>query len=609
MQYDILREEMLQGFNTFDTYSVLAHVHLPEGFAIRLGLKHRISNAVLKNALIGRFGEREEHIKPGIRTVDGSYTQLELEWLGAVMEIRSTADDHGQYILVEPKNEKCREMILFVECGFLWNKHGAVYAQPDHIQGVVDNGEIRVYMTDSDTRSLHLPGFGVSRVSDLSLDHPVAVSTGAPMTVDAVRARIETAREHALEGPRAYGDLEEAYTAMRTAYAWNTIYDPENRRLCSPVSRIWNSTNWGGYVLFDWDTFFCALMAAPESRDIAYANAFAILNEATERGFIPNFGAAGDNKSRDRSQPPVGSMTFRELYRRFGDKWILEEAFDQLLAWNRWFAENRMLENGTMCWGSDNIRQEFAAFDVNNLQAAEYESGLDNSPMYDDIPFDPETGLMQLADVGLTGLYCMDCEALADIARIIGRPEQEEILARGRRADVGMQTLWDEESGFFLNRNLTTGELSPRISPTNFYAGFCASITPEQAKRIAEHYFNPEEFYGEFVIPSIARNDPAYPDQTYWRGRIWAPTNFLTYLALRRMGAREVCADLAEKSVNLILQEWRAHGHIHENYSGDDGWGCPNPRSDKFYHWGGLLSLIALIEKGFVAAPEEPLKD
>ena len=606
MHYDLLREEMLCGFNTFDTYSVLSHVLLPEGFAIRLGLKHRVDKSVLRNALIGRFGEKEEHIHPGLRTVDGSYTQLELEYRGAKLDIRSSAQGREQVILIEPKNDACRQLVLFLECGFLWNRPGAAYLRQDCVEGVTDSGTIRVFMTDSDTRELHLGGFGVVRAADLNA--PVAVSTGRPVTVEEARKILSDAYAAAKKSTEKYGALAEAYTAMRTGYAWNTIYEPEHRRLCSPVSRIWN-VNWGGYVLFDWDTYFCALMAAPESRELAYANAFAITNEATERGFIPNFGAAGDYKSRDRSQPPVGAMTFRELYRRYGEKWILEESFDTLLSWNRWFAENRMLENGTMCWGSDAVPQPFALHDVNNHQAAEYESGLDNSPMFDGIAFDAETGLMQLADVGLTGLYCMDCEALADIARILGRPEREEIEDRGRRADQGMQTLWDAESGMFLNRDLVTGVLSHRIGPTNFYAGFCPSVTKEQAASLCAHYFDPAEFYGEFVIPTIARNDPAYADQMYWRGRIWAPTNFLAYLAFRRMGAGEVCRDLSEKSVALILQEWRKFGHIHENYSGDDGWGCPNPRSDKFYHWGGLLTLIALIENGYVDAPERPLQE
>ncbi len=192
MNYDIMRESMLQGFNTYDTYSVLSHVLLPEGFAIKLGLKHRVEKTVLRNALIGRFGEQEEHIHPGVRTVDGSYTQLELEYRGARLDVRSSAAGREQYLLIEPKNEKCRELILFMECGFLWNKPGAAYVREDCVEGVTDSGSIRVYMTGSDTRELHLGGFGAVRVSDLNV--PVAVSTGRVMTVDEVRARIDSAR-------------------------------------------------------------------------------------------------------------------------------------------------------------------------------------------------------------------------------------------------------------------------------------------------------------------------------------------------------------------------------------------------------------------------------
>ena len=50
---------------------------------------------------------------------------------------------------------------------------------------------------------------------------------------------------------------------------------------------------------------------------------------------------------------------------------------------------------------------------------------------------------------------------------------------------------------------------------------------------IEKHLLNPEEFWGQWVIPSIARNDPAFHDQDYWRGRIWGPMNYLVYLGLR----------------------------------------------------------------------------
>jgi glycogen debranching enzyme len=127
------------------------------------------------------------------------------------------------------------------------------------------------------------------------------------------------------------------------------------------------------------------------------------------------------------------------------------------------------------------------------------------------------------------------------------------------------------------------------------------AATPEQAQRMVdEHFYNPREFWGEWMIPMISRDDPAYPDQIYWRGRIWGPTNYLVYLALRQYDLPQACRDLAEKSVALLLKEWREQGHIHENYNADTGEGCDSTASDAFYHWGGLLGVIGLYNRGIL---------
>ena len=158
-----------------------------------------------------------------------------------------------------------------------------------------------------------------------------------------------------------------------------------------------------------------------------------------------------------------------------------------------------------------------------------------------------------------------------------------------------MEQLWDEENGFYYNRRTDTGEFSRRIAPTNFYALFSDNVPRERLERILqEHYYNPEEFYGDWMLPSIARNDPAYTDQEYWRGRVWAPLNFLVYLAFEQHGLKEACRDLAQKSAAVFLPEWQEHRHVHENYNSITGEGCDVHSSDKFYHWGVLLAAIVL---------------
>jgi putative isomerase len=83
--------------------------------------------------------------------------------------------------------------------------------------------------------------------------------------------------------------------------------------------------------------------------------------------------------------------------------------------------------------------------------------------------------------------------------------------------------------------------------------------------------------------------------------------NFLVYLGLRKYGLKQACADLAAKSRALLMKEWLAHGHVHENYCADTGEGCNSKSSDPFYHWGGLLGLISFIERGVVEGPEKPI--
>lgn len=599
LHYEELKKKIGDGWNTWNTASVLSHVLLPEGFSINLGLKDFATGQVVRDLLIGRFGEREENIHPGIRSYDGTYTELTITLNDIQLKVESAVRDGEQYLLVTPLKQGICAPILFVEAAFLWNKPGTVYRKEEVLYGVAENRTLSVHVTGLPKREPHLQL--KNPYVTLSLEQPVAISTSAVISIEQAAAVMAEARADVLASADGYGTLAEAYQAMRSCLAWDTIYEPEYGQICSPVSRLWN-LHWGGYVLFCWDTFFAAAMMSLENKELAYSNVFAILNEITESGFVPNFGAANDNKSRDRSQPPVGSMVVLDIYRRHRERWFVEETFDRLADWNQWFFEHRRSDCGTLCWGSNTykprIGRNWEYEGVHDRFGAALESGLDNSPMYDDIPFDAQKNILKLSDAGLSGLFIHDCECLVELAHILGK-DPSEFERRKAVVHAGLADLWEDDFGLYLNRRTDTGEFSYRISPTNFYALFDKEQPKEQADRaVQEHFYNETEFWGDYILPSIARNDPAYPDQDYWRGRIWAPMNYLAYEALRSAGQTQACKDLADKSRELILKEWRLHGHVHENYDGDTGMGCGVHNSDKFYHWGGLLAYIAILNEG-----------
>ncbi len=257
--------------------------------------------------------------------------------------------------------------------------------------------------------------------------------------------------------------------------------------------------------------------------------------------------------------------------------------------------------DGYLAWGSNDDTQPQNPDDGGSgtRAGAILESGLDNSPMYDTAAYDHSTHLLQFAACGADEYVCrrLRCDG-QKIADTLGKTnEASELREREARYKAKLQTMWDEKSGMFLNLDLKTHQPSPRLSPTNFYPLLAGAATPEQAQTmIAKHLRNPDEFWGQWIIPAIARNDPAYGDQNYWRGRIWGPMNYLVYLGLRNYD-KATARDVAAKSYELFLKEWTANRHVHENYNANTGSGDDVTSSDRFYHWGALLGYVEHLER------------
>ena len=230
------------------------------------------------------------------------------------------------------------------------------------------------------------------------------------------------------------------------------------------------------------------------------------------------------------------------------------------------------------------------------------ESGLDGHPVFSDVPFDEDSGLLEAFDIGLNSEYVADCEALADIASVLGAEEERaELVERAATVrDAVRATLWDASAGIYRSHRTDTGLPTAFLAPTSFYPMFAGIATAAQsAEMSSRHLADPEGFGGRWAIPSFPRREVHDTVNPYWRDRAWPPMNFLVYLGLLRTGDADR-GWLADECAALVLGEWREHRHIHENYSSRTGEGCDVDNSQPYLTWGALLSLVALIEHGEV---------
>lgn len=616
-EYKLLKKELMKGWNSWDTRNVFTQVFFPELTGIQIALVDSKGN--LDDQM--RVGNRDEDaviVHPFDHSYDGRYREADASWHGMELKIRAASEGKRLVMLITPLQEGNTGSIR-IEPGYIWDalRHENKYdIQPDYFDliSTCDTDIIRGHVTGSDCKYTRTAedfsnGPADGRLNDdgyytCRADAPVLIYTGEDISIEEAETLLQSAKEAFQRQEREkWGDKYDIHHAMQSVLAWDTIYDPADAVVVTPVSRNWNigwsqtSDKLGGYVLFDWDTYFASEMLAADNRELAICNAMEITKAVDICGFVPNFICSNDAVSYDRSQPPVGSRAIWTIYERYGDKWFLEYLYPRLLRWNQWWMQERECE-GLLCWGStppngENYPEEIWAREVSVL-----ECGLDNTWVYDNAGYFLDKHIISYNDVGLSSMYVMDCKYLEKIALELGRrAEAKQIHARGEAMKAKIQSLWSEEDGMFYCKDLKTGELVRRMDPTNFYPMICEAATDEQAKRmIDEHLLNEDEFWGEWVIPCTPRNVPEFNDNTYWRGRIWGPTNFLVYLGLMNYDCANVREQLADKSLKLLMKDWTVRGYIFENWNSVTGEGDDVENSDKFYHWGALLGYISLLE-------------
>ena len=610
-EYKLIQQRLAKGWNTFETRSLLSHMLLPEALSIRMGLKDYGSGQCLTEGLVGRSNEKDysfEKIFPGYHAYDGSYTELRIEWRGINLLFQTAHADQDWVCLITPLEYPHYPPTVVADVAILYNRPGYVFYNNGHIDAVFEDKTIPIFADGLIRTEPNYPARGPHLC--LCLKEKGSFSTGKQRSVAEVEAIIQKARSDFEKTRDKYGDLKELYDAMQTVLAWDTIYEPKRDRVCSPVSRLWN-VRWGGYVLFEWDTFFAGWMASLDNEDLAIANMVEMIHEKCESGCIPSFASDEETRTSGRSQPPLGAISVWYLYQKCGYKWLLEEVYEDLFSWNRWWLEHRQITPDHLTFGSEPWdsptchRNEICHLD--EFYGSGLESGMDNSPMYEDVPYDMEKHMIKQADIGLMSLYCADCQALSNMANVLGKTEDVALLLSTKAIfEKSIQAMWNEEDGIFENVRTDTGKFSSRISPTSFYPMIVKLASEDQVESMMQKYFwNPDKFYGEYIIPTCTRDDELYHLQDYWQGRIWPPTNFLTYLGLCNYPSQDKARkELVTRSANLLLKEWRTERHIHENFNGTTGEGCDGSSSDRFYHWGALLALMSLIDNGFARSFE-----
>jgi len=230
------------------------------------------------------------------------------------------------------------------------------------------------------------------------------------------------------------------------------------------------------------------------------------------------------------TKPPILAWAALKLHEIDPDLEFLKEIYVPLVRWNAW-------------WTSMNDDDADGLVQYNHP----YSSGLDDNPLWD-------FG-MPVESPDINTYLCVQMGSLAVIAEEIGIEVEGAMWRKRAEAIVRrmIKDFWDEQAGVF--QALHEDQVVPVLTPFNLFPLWSGQLPDHISDRLIDHLTNPNEFWGEYIIPSVARNDPHFDPDRMWRGPVWVNINYFFIEALEQIGRFELAEEIRNKTLELIMNQ------------------------------------------------------
>lgn len=311
-----------------------------------------------------------------------------------------------------------------------------------------------------------------------------------------------------------------------------------------------------------WDSWRFSAALAKFDPELAKNNIRAMFDYQQPDGMIIDciYTDPAENNARD-SKPPLVSWAVDEIFTHTGDTAFVSEMYPQLMAYYKWWYQKRDHNRNGMC--------EYGATD-GTLEAAAWESGMDNAIRFDDARMLKNEGAadawsMDQESVDLNAYLALECKLLKKFAGILGvtfdGPDYSSQVA---------DYFFDKEKGFFFDRRLKDGSFIQEPGCEAYTPLWTEVATAEQVKAMMPLLTDTAKFSTYIPFPTVAADNPKYNPRGYWRGPIWLDQTYFAIRGLRNYGYNKM-ADEYTMQVFDRLNGLKEGAPIHENYGTHTG--------------------------------------
>jgi len=169
---------------------------------------------------------------------------------------------------------------------------------------------------------------------------------------------------------------------------------------------------------------------------------------------------------------------------------------------------------------------------------------------------------------------------------------------RTKANDIGERInhfCWSEEDGLYYDVDSAGNHVKWKTSGC-FWPMLAGISSVKQCDRLVSHLQDTGSFWRQIVFPTLAADQKGYnPKGGYWKGGVWAPTNYMIIKGLEHNGFEDLANRASERYLSGMSCVFENTKTVWENYSPDT---CVRgyPARPDFVGWSGIGPVALLIE-------------
>ncbi len=193
--------------------------------------------------------------------------------------------------------------------------------------------------------------------------------------------------------------------------------------------------------------------------------------------------------------------------------------------------------------------------------------------------------LFATEDVLFNSVLVRNNTQLCAIASTLRKKLPPELLARMKKTEEALETLYDPGTKQYYSRDFITHKLIIQPSIGALMPLYAGSISKERAQELVNLLKDHKEYWLHHPVPSVPLSSEYFSAERYWQGPTWVNTNWLIIDGLTRYGFHEEAQDLRDRTLAMVQS-----AGCYEYFSPIDGKGL----GAENFSWTAALTLDLL---------------